>query len=396
MSLRLLFALAAAALCPLQPAQADSLELKADTTDTLPHRTHFYERGLVGKAYRYLRDANKMPPDQGKDFGIIPGPHYSSTTGLGLGILGTLTYSTHRLDPTTPRSNASVFTDMTTGGFFLIGMRGAHYTKRGKTRTDYKINVSTFKTKYWGIGFEENKQDANETEYTRNRLYGLVRFMWQPARHLYVGPMVQYRWFQAKKRDTEMLHLWHGQAAIVHALTAGISVTYDSRDFMLNATRGCFFQLDQTASPKALATEGFGFGTTETTFSTYKKVWKGGVLAWELHGLFNYGYVPWCMMAGTGTTDRLRGYYEGHYRDQSLIETQLELRQHLRGRNGLAAWIAFGHPFRRFDEMRWQHILPNGGVGYRWEFKNRINIRLDAGITRDGDCGIVFNINEAF
>ena len=40
-------------------------------------------------------------------------------------------------------------------------------------------------------------------------------------------------------------------------------------------------------------------------------------------------------------------------------------------------------------------ILPNYGVGYRWEFKERVNIRLDFGFTRDNP-NFTFNINEAF
>lgn len=42
-----------------------------------------------------------------------------------------------------------------------------------------------------------------------------------------------------------------------------------------------------------------------------------------------------------------------------------------------------------------KETLPSYGLGYRWEFKNRVNIRLDYGIGKD-QSSFYFNINEAF
>ena len=36
------------------------------------------------------------------------------------------------------------------------------------------------------------------------------------------------------------------------------------------------------------------------------------------------------------------------------------------------------------------------GVGYRWEFKKNVNVRLDYGFGKSGQSGFLFNINEAF
>ncbi|WP_427307929.1 hypothetical protein [Cupriavidus sp. H39] len=41
------------------------------------------------------------------------------------------------------------------------------------------------------------------------------------------------------------------------------------------------------------------------------------------------------------------------------------------------------------------HWLPNAGIGYRFEFKPRVNVRLDAGFGRR-TRGAYFQINEAF
>ena len=101
------------------------------------------------------------------------------------------------------------------------------------------------------------------------------------------------------------------------------------------------------------------------------------------------------MLAEVGSINRMRGYYEGRYRDKNLMEAQIELRQHVWKRNGIVLWAGLAEVYPDFGELRWNRILPNAGIGYRWEFKKRVNVRLDYGFTRNGG-GFLFNINEAF
>lgn len=372
------------------PTTADSLIQSPATPDSLPKK-----RGLIKKVIDYFRDSNKPKPQNKVDFGVLPGPHYSSTTGLGLGIIGTATYTTDAADSTLARSNASVYTDMTTDGYFMVGLRGTHLFPKEKYRFDYKLKLSTFSTQFWGIGFTNGENDSNETDYRLNNINAMGRFMFKLAHNTYLGPFVNYRFFQARSIDPAFEHLWNGQKRKLNIYTAGISFTYDSRDFMLNAKKGVFLQLDQTFSPRFLGNKNYGFSTTEVTFATYGKLWKGAVLAGELHGQFNYGHTPWAVMSAVGSNDRMRGYYEGRYRDQNLIEGQIELRQHIKGRNGIVLWVGMANAFDNFNNMAWRKNLYNAGFGYRWEFKKGINVRIDYGLTPDGG-GFIFNINEAF
>lgn len=369
----------------------DSLMQSIADTTTIT-KTH---RGIWKKLVDYFRNSNKQKPNKKIDFGFIPGPNYSATTGLGLGLLGTATYSADRSDPTLPRSNASVYSNMTTGGFFMVGLRGNHIFPHERFQLDYKLNLSTFSTQYWGMGYDNADNNGNETDYRRNKINAMARFMIKLAPKTYMGPFVNYRLVQARSVNPDFSYLWEGQDKTVRSYTAGVSFTYDSRDFMLNATRGVFLQIDQTFTPRCFGNGKYNFSSTEGTFSAYGKLWKGAVLAGELHSMFNYGHTPWALMAEIGTNDRMRGYYAGRYNDKNLIEGQIELRQHIKGRSGVVAWVAAANAFPNFDHFNWRKTLPNGGVGYRWEFKKRINIRIDYGFTRKGG-GFIFNINEAF
>ena len=361
-----------------------------EKTDSLKKK-----RNIVHKVIDYFRDSNKQNPDKKIDFGFIPGPHYSSTTGLGLGTLSTATYKSDFNDPDLPRSNASLYTDMTTGGFFSVGINGNHIFPKERFRLDYKVKLSTFTTSFWGIGFANGDNDNNETDYRRNKVYAMARFMFKLAPNTYLGPLVSYNFVQAKEIEPEFAHLWNNERKSFNAYTAGISFTYDSRDFILNAKKGFFLQLDQTFTPRFMGNSSRNFSSTEVTMAGYTHIWQGATLAAELHGKFNYGHTPWGLLSEIGTNDRMRGYYEGRYRDKNLAEGQIELRQHIKGRHGAVVWVGLANVFPTFDDIAWRKTLPNAGLGYRWEFKKGINIRIDYGLTKNGG-GFIFNINEAF
>lgn len=135
--------------------------------------------------------------------------------------------------------------------------------------------------------------------------------------------------------------------------------------------------------------------STELTAIYYHRVWKGGVLAGQYHALLNYGNPSWGLMAILGSSYSMRGYYEGRYRDKYAMDAQLELRQHVWRRNGIALWIGAGTIFPKLLDFEVKHILPNYGLGYRWEFKKRVNVRLDFRFGKS-QTGFIFNINEAF
>lgn len=175
---------------------------------------------------------------------------------------------------------------------------------------------------------------------------------------------------------------------------AGLILSYDSRDFIPNPYKGVYAKAEFIYYPKCIGSS-YAFNRTGLTFRFYKQAWKGGILAFDTQGTFNNGDVAWNMMAVGGGAYRMRGYYEGRFRDKSLIQFQVELRQHLYKRSGLAVWAGAGNVFKQISAFDFDHTLPAFGIGYRWEFKNRVNIRLDYGIGKDETC-FYFNINEAF
>ncbi len=361
--------------------------------DTITKNEHFYEKGIIGKVYNYFKESNEEKPYKKFDFSIIGGPHYSNETKLGLGIVAAGIYRPDLTDSITMPSNISLYGDVTTTGFYLLGIKGYHNFRNNRFRLNYKTYFYSFPNKFWGIGYENGNNDDNKSSYKRKQVKFDVDFLTRIGGHIYIGPSVQF--CNIRGCNTENYELWQNQKLNINSFAIGLTASFDTRDNLQNPYRGTYGYVNQRFYGRGIGNGDYNFSSTEVAANQYCRVWKGGILAMQLHGMFTYGNTPWTMLATVGGSHNLRGYYEGRYSDKCEIDATIELRQHIYGRSGIAIWTGAGNVFSRFSELRLKHTLPNFGIGYRWEFKNRINVRLDYGIGK-GETGFVFNINEAF
>lgn len=351
-------------------------------------------KGFFKRVGDYFKRSNHFDPSKKIDFGIIGGPFYASATGVGLGLVASGLYRIDRDDQTLPLSNVSIFANVATSGMMALGVKGNNVFPRERYKLDYTVYFYTFPSKIWGIGYEAGNIDDNEQNYSRIKFEAKPRFLWRVFDNAYIGPVVNFQYIKMTDLSDQVVELVCSDKRHFMAVGAGLSLNYDSRDVVTNASRGWFFQLDQLFMPGFLGNDN-KYIMTDLTVATYKKAWKGAVIAGELHSQLNFQDVPWPMMACVGGPNRMRGYFEGRYRDKCIVEAQVELRQHIRRRNGIVVWVGAANVFPEFDQMRWKKTLLNLGVGYRWAFKENVNVRLDLGLTKNG-IGFAFNINEAF
>ena len=356
--------------------------------DTIHKKKSWFNRFLD-----YFNDANKEKSNKRFDFSIIGGPHYSTDTKLGLGLVAAGLYRSDRSDLSLPPSNVSLFGDISTVGFYLLGIRGIHIFPHDKYRLDYNIHFYSFPSYMWGVGYEMGNNDANKTKLDRWQSMFKASFLIKTFENFYVGPLMAFDFIKA----TEIEHpeILGDMDHVTRNFGIGFSMVYDSRDVLTRPQKGFYLNVSQCFRPAFMGND-YAFSTTDIVASTYKNVWKGGILAGEFRSQFNFGSPSWGMMAKLGSSNSMRGYYEGRYRDKHKMEAQIELRQHIWKRNGVVLWLGAGTVFDKFSSMRSDRILPNCGIGYRWEFKKNVNVRLDYGIGKSGQSGFMFNINEAF
>ena len=119
--------------------------------------------------------------------------------------------------------------------------------------------------------------------------------------------------------------------------------------------------------------------------------------------------MPWAELSQLGSGSDLRGYRQGRYRDRAMIYGIVEYRHQFTSasretglsRHGFVAWAGAGTIASSFGSIT--QVLPNWGVGYRFEVQPRMNVRADIGFGREFlDSGnkfvpsVYFNFTEAF
>lgn len=352
--------------------------------DTVRRRSVWY------KIYHYFADANKKS-NKKFDISFIGGPHYSSDIKLGLGLVAAGLYSSNRQDSLTPISNVSLTGDITTTGFYLIGIRGNHVAYREKWSIDYGAYFYSFPSAFWGLGYEAGDDNLNASRYLRVQSILKADFLFRIAHNLYIGPTVGFDFARGSKFSKP--ELIYGLKEKNYAFNYGIIISYDTRDFIPNAYKGMYLKILQRNytdfSDKP-------FFKTTLQYNLYHSAWKGAVFAYDFMGELGYGNTPWTFMSPIGGSYRMRGYYEGRYRDDNMITLQFEIRQKIYNRHGVTLWGGVGNVWGKSNAFAWKHTLPNYGIGYRWEFKKRVNIRLDYGFGKKGQSSFIFGINEAF
>lgn len=350
------------------------------------------KKGLIAKFKEYLAESNKPRSDKAFDFSIIGGPHYSSDRGFGVGLVAAGLYSTDRADTLLQPSNVALTFDVTTNKYFSVGLNDLTIFKGDRRRLEAEVKLQSFDTKFWGIGYDSEHIDANKSKYNYLKVHANATFTWQLLKNLYAGPLAAFDYVKGSKMQKP--ELWLGQDKSTVTAGAGFTVRYDTRDFAPNPYRGVYLAVDQRFNPSFIGNT-YAYSETDISVRYYHRFWSTGVMAFMARGQFTYGDTPWGMLPTFGGSEFMRAYYEGRYCDKNSLIGCIELRQHIYHRIGMVAWVGAGMVFPDFKHVQMRRLLPEAGIGYRWEFKKRVNIRVDYGIGKH-TSGIVFSINEAF
>lgn len=364
----------------------ESEQYPSQEKDSLVEKQHIFNR-LV----QYFEEAKKDKTQEKFDISFIGGPSYSVDTKLGIGLLASGLYRIDKSDIFLPPSDVSIYSNITTSGFFSIGIINHSIFPDDQYRVNVSLNYAYLPTKYYGIGYEAGRRGIY-SKYDRNQISfsgDVQKKIWN---HFYGGLNVTIKDIHSKKfKNPEIAPLNNLNNFI---FGGGIILSYDSRDFVPNPSRGFYFKYEENFYPRFLGNDNH-YREAFIAAKTYQKIWKGAILASEINSTIKTGDVPWSQLSLVGGSYQMRGYFTGRYRDKKQMNAQVEIRQKIYNRHGAVAWVGAGKIFDHFSNLNARHILPNYGLGYRWEFKKNVNIRFDYGMGKEGG-GFYFNVNEAF
>lgn len=327
------------------------------------------------------------------DMSFVVAPCYTREGSFGIGGAATGLYRLDRTDSIMQPSDISLSGSATINGFYSITVKGNNHFRGNRSRLTYLLQFQNKNLDFWGVSHDACAVNS-VSSYRRQMINWESDYVYKLTKDIYVGAALNMNYTRAL-RMTRPEYL-DGQRSSYFFTGVGISVQYDTRDFILNPKCGIYFLMREVFYPKWLSNHNKTIYSTTFIFDAYQQAWKGSVLAFDLYGQFNGNNAPWTLREELGSgTSRMRGYYAGRYIDNNQLSAQLELRQHIYGRIGCVAWAGGGTVFPSFEKLRMKNILPNYGLGLRAEFKHNVNIRIDYGFGKDTG-GFVFQFAEAF
>jgi hypothetical protein len=352
------------------------------------------DRAQIDGLLASLGGDNTLGEGDGWDWGVLPGPFYTPETSLGIGLaLVGLNHGDHAA-PDTPQSSLTLSGFASITGTFGFNLDNYTYYNDDRQRLFVHGAVVNQPTEYWGIGYVAGRDDHAQ-DYTAESLDLWPQFYQRVASSLWAGLGWSVSQLHASALEDDAANAIHDTADGPSVFSSGASVHLlnDTRDFVPNPSRGHVLSVDYAVYRPALGSDD-AFDTLATRFGLYRRIDAKTIVAFDLYGDFRNGDVPWNQLATLGSDQRMRGYYNGRYRDRDVVSTQIEWRRQLEWRHGVVLWAGAGSLASRPSDLG-THILPSFGTGYRFMFKPRVNVRLDLGVGRDSG-GFYFQVGEAF
>ncbi|MBY5992566.1 BamA/TamA family outer membrane protein [Ferrimonas balearica] len=340
-------------------------------------------------------------PEKGIDWSVMPGPFYTPEMSLGIGVSTVGLYL-----PDSAGENAQP-SSITLNGFGSVnGSVGVTIANRNFLRDDslrFYIDAEIYDAPdvYYGVGVDSGRSAANKTDFELTSYSFAPQALMRVLPSTYVGAGFSLRANKAREVEPTtpgaLPARGDGAAFPEKSFSSGMTfhIVHDSRDFILNPSEGRLLQADLAVYDDVFGSD-HDFQKLTLNYSDYLALESiPGILAWQWLGEFNHGDVPWDQLAKLGGGTRLRGYEAGRYRDRQMTLAQVEYRQPLAGRHGMVYWVGAGTLADKASDLGSEKWLHSVGVGYRFEIKQRVNVRLDMGFG-NGESGFYFAVNEAF
>ena len=359
------------------------------------------------KFVQYIADSATDQSFQKKvDMTFVPALYYAPSTSAGLAVMASGMYRIDKTNRSIPASDFSVYATASLTGFYRVGVKGNNIFRNDHRRIIYNAEFYSQPTSFWGVGYDAAMTNS-PLRYLASRTIVDVHFLQTVAKGLFVGAGADFNYhfggFGGKRNfvaESDFLARLGGERANYNATGISLYVEYDTRDVISAPQRGVYIAVQGKVRPKGMNSVGRTLWSGRLVVDYYQRLWRGAVLALDLHGEFNSRHTPWTLYALLGSNYRMRGYYEGRFSDLNMVTFQAELRQKVWHRLGVVVWGGAGNVFHSLDSYSWQQTLPNYGVGVRWELKKGINARIDYGFggVVNGRLinGLVLSINEAF
>jgi outer membrane protein assembly factor BamA len=252
------------------------------------------------------------------------------------------------------------------------------FTSANRYRSNGEIGYYKYLYYYYGTGngLEEYEGELYRADFPRIRL----NFMKRYGEHVYLGLRFWLEDYTLREVVNAGLLDENTVAGADGSLSSGLGpvMQFDSRDVIFYPHKGQLLEASLVFNASWLGSE-YRFTKFLFNGSRYLPISREMVLALNAYVEVNIGTTPFNQMALLGGGRKLRGYYEGRYRDNNLMILQAEGRFPIWKRFKGAIFGGAGMVAEKAHAFSFAHLRPAFGAGLRYLAlkKEQIHIRFD-------------------
>ncbi|EKB49500.1 BamA/TamA family outer membrane protein [Cecembia lonarensis] len=331
----------------------------------------------------------------GENWAFIPIIVYSPETSLGLGIRAIRVFQFKDQENALLRPSSLPITFLYTLNRQAIFTSEINlWSNANKNFFNARLELSDFPFRFYGIGQEPV---VEEGEFYSTR-YAYLHLLYQKrlTKGLYLGGRYEFRVDNIyEKKEGGLLDAGNILGSDGQRLSGmGIVLSHDTRDQIFQPTKGWFSTITLMGFPDWLGSN-FTFSQYTIDVRKYTLIGSQKVLTIQSWWNLTSGNAPFQHISLMGGSERMRGFFEGRYRDRHAMIQQAELRTPIYRNLGM---VFFGHSglvFPNFDNIKLSKMRYGAGLGFRYRLnKEGLNVRLD--FAYGDQKAFYFGLNEAF
>jgi len=320
---------------------------------------------------------------------------YAPETRFGYGAAGICLFNFKKDSIGAPRSTVNLGFTYTQNKQILFYLPYILFVKNRSYQIYGELAYNRYNYNYYGVGNDQPKNyvEVYGIEFPRLRATALKKV----RKNFYLGFRYAYDNYSLYNLDPV------GQLSkkIIPGSTGGtvsgfgLVTLYDSRDYIFYPSKGWWGEL---VLYKDDHFTGSSFNYTRIAFDVCRYLsYKKNILALNLYTIYSDTDLPFFQMGALGGQKKMRGFYEGRYRDNNLLVFQAEYRRHLFWLLGFTIFGDAGQVASRYDRFNAQdwHYTYGAGLRLTIDKLQKINLRIDVGVG-NGKVLPYFTIGEAF
>jgi len=325
----------------------------------------------------------------------FPVMYYTPETRFAIGAAGICTFNFKTDSINAQRSNFNLGFALTQNKQVLFYLPYCLFLKNKQFQVYGELGYNKYFYNFYGVGNSqpENFVESYGLEFPRIRITALKKF----AKNFYAGLRYAYDNYTLFNLDTTGQLITHKVSGSQGGVVSGFGIVglYDSRDFIFYPTKGFFGELVIYKDDK-LTGSTFNYTRIALDITNYYS-FKKNTVAFNFYSVFSDSELPFFQMGNLGGMKKMRGFYEGRYRDNNLILFQAEYRRQVKGIFGFTIFGDVGQVAKNYNSFYVKNWRYTYGAGLRLTIdkQQKINLRFDMAV---GNNKVLpyFTIGEAF